>query len=175
MTYTLNVAGLTRELPICNVTDDLKIAAFLMYSDVELTIACASALLEKLPPFDVILTAASKGIPIAYECSRQCGKPYVVANKTRKAYMTDPISAEVKSITTFDVQELYLSGEDAKRLRGRRVLILDDVISTGQSLAVLEDLVRAAGGEVACRAAVLAEGDAAERDDIVYLERLPLF
>ena len=175
MTYTLNVAGLTRELPICRINDDLEIAAFIMFSDVELTVACAAELLKRVPDFDVILTAESKGIPIAYECARQSGKPYVVGRKEVKLYMTDPIKVEVRSITTDHIQTLILSKEDVERLNGKRVLILDDVISTGESLEALVKLVEAAGGIKAASAAVLAEGDAAKRHDIIFLEELPLF
>lgn len=174
-TYTLNVAGLTRELPICTVNDKLDIAAFIMFSDVELTVACAQELLKKASDFDVIITAESKGIPLAYEAARQSGKNYVVARKSVKLYMTDPISVQVKSITTANVQTLYLSQEDVAMLKGKRVLILDDVISTGESLTAIEKLVEQAGGNIVGSGAVLAEGDAADRDDIFFLEKLPLF
>ncbi|MBP3271663.1 MAG: adenine phosphoribosyltransferase [Ruminococcus sp.] len=175
MTYTLKVAGLTRELPICAVSDSLDIAAFIMFSDVELTVACAEELLKKVPDFDVIVTAESKGIPLGYELARQSGKNYYVARKSVKLYMTDPISVNVKSITTAAEQTLYLSGADADMIKGKRVLIADDVISTGESLNALETLVNKAGGEIVCRAAVLAEGGAADRTDIVFLEKLPVF
>ncbi len=174
-TYTLKVAGLTRELPVCRASDKLDIAAFVMFSDVELTVACAEALLKKTPDFDIILTAESKGIPIAYETARQSGKNYIVGRKGVKLYMTDPISVNVKSITTERMQTLYLSQEDIAKMKGKRVLILDDVISTGESLTALEKLAEAAGGDIVGRAAVLAEGDAAERTDIIFLEKLPLF
>ena len=174
-TYTLNVAGLTRELPICPLNDKIDIAAFVMFSDVELTVKCAEELLKKCGDFDVILTAESKGIPIAYEMSRQSGKPYVVARKSIKLYMSEPIEVEVKSITTANVQKLYLAAEKAELLRGKKVLIVDDVISTGESLKALETLTQTAGGNIAAEAAVLAEGDAADRDDIIFLEKLPLF
>lgn len=174
-TYTLKVAGLTRELPICAASEKLDIAAFIMFSDVELTVAVAKELLKKAPDHDVIITAESKGIPLAYEAARQSGKDYVVARKSVKLYMTDPVSVQVKSITTANVQTLYLSKEDAARLEGRRVLILDDVISTGESLIAIEKLVEAAGGNIVGKGAVLAEGDAADREDIFFLEKLPLF
>ena len=174
-TFSLTVAGLKRELPLCPVNEHLDIAAFILFSDVELTVACATALLKKTPEFDVIITAECKGIPLAYECSRQCGKNYFVARKSVKVYMTDPISVNVQSITTHNMQTLYLSQEDAAQLKGKRVLILDDVISTGESLSALEALVDKAGGNITGRAAVLAEGDAADRPDIVFLEKLPLF
>lgn len=174
-TYTLEVAGLTRELPLCPLNDKINIAAFIMFSDVELTVACAEALIKKCPKCDVIMTAESKGIPIAYEMARQLGIPYVVARKTVKLYMTNPVAVTVKSITTAAEQTLYLSEEKADLIRKKKILIVDDVISTGESLNALVKLAESAGGEVSCKAAVLAEGDAAERDDIVYLEKLPLF
>ena len=174
-TYKMTIAGLERELPICAVSDKLDIAAFIMFSDVEVTVAAAEELLKKCPDFDIILTAESKGIPLAYEMARQSGKSYVVARKSVKLYMTEPVEVEVTSITTSEVQKLYLAGEKAELLKGRKVLIVDDVISTGESLKALEKLTNAAGGEIAAEAAVLAEGDAADRDDIIFLEKLPLF
>ena len=174
-TYTLKVAGLTRELPICSASEKLDIAAFIMFSDVEMTVAATTELLKKAPEFDVIITAESKGIPLAYEAARQSGKNYVVARKSVKLYMTDPISVQVKSITTAAVQTLYLSQEDVARLKGKRVLILDDVISTGESLTAVEELVKETGGNIVGAGAVLAEGDAADRTDIFFLEKLPLF
>ncbi len=173
-TYTLNVAGLTRELPICPLNDKIDIAAFIMFSDVELTVKCAEELLKKVPEFDVIITAESKGIPLGYEMSKQSGKKYIVARKSVKLYMTNPISVEVKSITTAAKQTLFLSEEDVNCLKGRRVLIADDVISTGESLNSLIALVEKAGGNIVGKSAVLAEGDAADRNDIIFLEKLPL-
>ena len=128
-TYTLNVAGLTRELPICPINDKLDIAAFIMFSDVELTLECAKELLKKVPEFDVIVTAESKGIPLGYEMARQSGKNYIVARKSVKLYMKNPVAVEVKSITTDKKQTLYLSEKDMNELKGKRVLIADDVIS----------------------------------------------
>lgn len=174
-TYKMTIAGLERELPICPLNDKLDIAAFVMFSDVELTVAVANQLLAKSPYFDVILTAESKGIPLAYEMARESGKPYVVARKSVKLYMTDPIAVTVKSITTAAEQTLYLSQEKAEMLKGKNVLIVDDVISTGESLIALEKLANVAGSEIAGKAAVLAEGDAADRKDIIFLEKLPLF
>lgn len=175
-TYKMTIAGLERELVICPLNEKLSIAAFIMFSDVELTVACAEQLLKKCPDdFDVILTAESKGIPLAYEMARQSGKPYVVARKSVKLYMTDPITVTVRSITTAKEQKLYLSSEKAEMISGKRILIIDDVISTGESLTALEKLTASAKGVISGKAAVLAEGDAADRDDIIYLEKLPLF
>jgi len=174
-TYTLKVAGLTRELAICPVNDKLDIAAFVMFSDVELTIACATALLKKAPDCDVIITAESKGIPLAYEMARQSGKQYLLARKSKKLYMKKAVAVDVKSITTANLQKLYLDIDDMEYLKDKRVLIVDDVISTGGSLAALEHLVEQAGGHIAGKATVLAEGDAAKREDILYLAPLPLF
>lgn len=173
--YTMKIAGLQRSLRMCPINEKLDIAAFIMFSDVEITVESAKALLEKTPEFDVILTAECKGIPLAYEMARQSGKPYVVARKSVKLYMQDVVSVAVKSITTAQEQTLHLDGIKAGLLSGKRVLIVDDVISTGESLMALEKLTAAAGGEVAGRAAVLAEGDAADRDDLIFLEKLPLF
>lgn len=171
----MTIAGLERELVLCPLNDKIDIAAFIMFSDVELTVASASEILKKCPGFDVILTAESKGIPLAYEMARQCGKPYVVARKSAKLYMTAPVAVTVKSITTAAEQTLYLSQEKAAMLKGKKVLLVDDVISTGESIAALEKLTSAAEGEIAGKAAVLAEDIAADRDDIIFLEKLPLF
>ena len=174
-TYKMTLAGLERELPLCPLNEKLDIAAFIMFSDVEITVASAEELLNKCPEFDVILTAESKGIPLAYEMARQSGKPYVVARKSVKLYMTNPVAVTVKSITTASEQTLYLSAEKAEMIKGKNVLVVDDVISTGESLKALEELVSSAGGNISAKAAVLAEGDAADRTDIIFLEKLPLF
>lgn len=173
--YTLKVAGLTRELPICPVNEHLDIAGFVMFTDVELTVTCATELVKKVPEHDVILTAEAKGIPLAYEMARQMNERYVVARKGLKLYMKDPIKVDVKSITTMHMQTLYIDKFDRDLLAGKRVLIVDDVISTGESLAALVELAKQAGGHIAGIATVLAEGDAAKRDDIIFLEELPLF
>jgi len=173
--YALQVAGLTRELPLCEVNEHLDIAAFIMFSDVELTIACATKLNELAPEHDVLITAESKGIPLAYEMSRQSGKRYLLARKSPKVYMRDPIRVVVKSITTTHIQALYLDRDDIDYIQGKRVLIVDDVISTGESLNAIKSLVDQAGGQIVGQMAVLAEGEAAERNDIVYLEKLPVF
>ncbi len=173
--YTLKIAGLTRTLPYFAVSDKLDIAALLMFGDTELTIASAAELLKKVPEFDVILTPEAKSIPLAYEISRQSGKKYIVARKGVKVYMGKPLKVEVRSITTNHIQELYLGETDVDSIKGKRVLIVDDVISTGESLNAVRELVSAAGGIEAAACAVLAEGDAANRTDIVFLEPLPLF
>ncbi len=173
--YKMTIAGCERELPICPISDTLDIAGFVMFGDVEITEKAAEALMKKCPEHDIIITAESKGIPLAYEMARIGCRKYVVARKGIKAYMTNPIKVDVKSITTDHVQTLYLSEEDVESLRGKRILILDDVISTGESLTALEKLVGEVGGEVVGKAAVLAEGDAADRTDIIFLEPLPLF
>lgn len=173
--YTMQICGLTRTLKRCPLNEKIDIAAFILFGDVELTVKAAEELLKKCPDFDVILTAEAKGIPLAYEMSRQSGKRYYVARKATKLYMREPIAVAVKSITTARVQTLYLDRDEADFLRGKRVLIVDDVISTGESLNAIEALVNQAGGQVAGRATVLAEGDAANRDDILFLEPLPLF
>ena len=173
--YELNVAGLSRRLPLCRVNDDLYIAAFIMFGDVEMTVACAKELIKRCPTFDVLLCPEAKGIPLTYEMARQSGKAYYVARKKIKAYMPDPVVATVKSITTFEVQSLYLDRAELAEMRGKRVLIVDDVISTGETAAALEKLLKDSGAIVCGKAAVLAEGGAAERNDILFLEKIPLF
>jgi len=174
--YTLHVAGLERELTLCPLNDQLYIGAFIMFGDVELTVACARELLKIAPEHDVMITSESKGIPLLYEMARQAGEnAYIVARKMQKLYMSNIISCEVNSITTAKKQTLYLDGKDAELMRGRRVLIVDDVISTGDSLRAIEELVERAGGIVVGKMAVLAEGDAKDREDIQYLQVLPLF
>lgn len=176
MTYKITVAGVTRELPLCPVTDELYIGAFVLFGDVELTEACAKALLAKAPEYDVMITAESKGIPLVYEMAKIArDEKYILARKAPKLYMQDTIKYDIKSITTEKVQTLYLDGHDAAYMKGKRVLIVDDVISTGESLRALEYLVEKAGGNIVGKMTILAEGDAACRDDITYLEKLPLF
>ena len=176
MYYRMNIAGLDRDLPICPVTEDLYIAGFVIFGDPELTVACAKALLEKAPEYDYIITAEAKGIPLAHEMARQAGdKKYLLARKAPKLYMKDIIEFKVRSITTAREQTLYLDGADAALMKGKKILIVDDVISTGESLLALEALVEKAGGIIAGRMTILAEGDAQDREDLVYLEKLPLF
>ena len=176
MTYEMDIAGLKRELPICKVTDDLYIAAFVIFGDVELTVHCATELLERAPEYDYIIAPEAKAIPLAYEMARQSGaNKYIIARKKAKAYMQNVFSVDVKSITTEGVQTLVLDQSDADMINGKRILIVDDVISTGESLYAVEQLVEKCGGIIAGRMAVLAEGDAADRSDIICLAPLPLF
>lgn len=177
MKYKMNIAGLDRELPLCKVADDLYIGAFIMFGDAELTVACAKELLARAPQeYDYLITAEAKGIPLIHEMARQSNAPvYFIARKGMKVYLTNPIHVEVNSITTQHKQELYLSGDDAAKMKGKKIVIVDDVISTGESLHALEELVEKAGGIVVGRMAVLAEGDAQTRADITYLEKLPVF
>ena len=176
MVYKLKIAEIERDLPLCPLNDKLQIAAFVMFGDVELTEVSARELLKLAPDFDVMITAESKGIPLVYEMTRMSGRNrYILARKSPKLYMRNVIRYEVKSITTAANQTLYLDGDDAAYLSGKRVLIVDDVISTGASLTALEQLVEAAGGSIVGKMAVLAEGDAIEREDIRVLAPLPLF
>ncbi|MDO4743288.1 MAG: phosphoribosyltransferase family protein [bacterium] len=171
----LTIAGVKCELELCKVSDKLDIAAFILFDSVDVTVAAGKQLLERVPDFDVILTPEAKSIPLAYEMARVSGKPYVVIRKGTKVYMTNPVCVDVRSITTDRVQKLYLGETDVERLKGKRILVVDDVISTGETLLAIEQLVDQIGGEVVANCAVLAEGDAAERDDIIFLEKLPLF
>ena len=176
MTYPINVAGVHRDLPLCPLNDALTIAAFVILGDVELTCACAGALLEKAPEFDYMIAPEAKAIPLIHEMARQSGRnKYFVARKKKKAYMNGVFEVEDVSITTLGIQTLYLDAEDAKIMRGKRILIIDDVISTGGSLRAVENLVKQAGGNVVGRMAILAEGEAANRDSIIFLEPLPIF
>lgn len=175
-TYTLNVAGVTRDLPVIQISEHLSIASFVVLGDTELICAAAPRLIEKLPEVDVLVTAEAKGIPLVFEISRLMGmKRYFVARKSVKAYMDNPVIDEVQSITTTDKQLLCLDAADAAAIKGKRVAIVDDVISTGESIEAIERLVKAVGGLVTVKAAILAEGDAALREDILFLEKLPLF
>ncbi len=173
-TYKMTIAGLERELPIFPVSENVSIAAFILFGDPEITVASAKELLKKVPEFDVILTPEAKSIPLAHEMSRQSGKTYIVARKGPKLYMGESFSVEVKSITTYKSQKLYIGEYDVEAIKGKRVLIVDDVISTGESLKAIQKLAEKAGANVVASAAVLAEGAASERDDIIFLEPLPL-
>ncbi len=176
MTYEMDIAGLKRELPLCRVTDDLYIGAFVMFGDVELTVHCAAELLKVAPEYDYIIAPEAKAIPLLYEMARQSGaEKYFLARKGAKAYMTGVFEVEVRSITTMHIQKLVIDTADAELIKGKRMLIIDDVISTGESLHAMEELVTRAGGIIAGKMAVLAEGDAYNRSDIITLGKLPLF
>ena len=176
MVYHMTIAGLERDLPVCKVSDSLYIGAFVIFGDQELTVAAARELLKKAPPYDYLITAEAKGIPLVHEMARQNGdKKYMLARKGPKLYMTGVFDVAVHSITTAKEQHLYLDTADAALMAGKRILIVDDVISTGESLSALEALVEKAGGNIVGRMAILAEGDAQNREDILYLEKLPLF
>lgn len=175
-TYLLEVAGTTRELPIMQVAPNLSIASFVILGDCEIVVKSAPMLVEKLPEVDVLVTAEAKGIPLVHEIARLLGhKSYIVARKSIKPYMDEPFVDEVESITTQKKQTLVLDGHDAETVKGKKIAIIDDVISTGESIGAVERLIERAGGEIVARAAILAEGDAADRDDIIFLEKLPLF
>ena len=176
MTYEMDIAGLKRELPLCRVTDELYIGAFVMFGDVELTVHCAAELLKRAPEYDYLIAPEAKAIPLLYEMARQSGaEKYFLARKGAKAYMTGVFEVEVRSITTMHIQKLVIDTADAEMIKGKKVLIVDDVISTGESLHAMEELVKRAGGIIAGKMAVLAEGDAKDRDDIITLAPLPLF
>lgn len=176
MTYEMDIAGLKRSLPLCRVTDDLYIGAFVMFGDVELTVHCAAELLKRAPEYDYLIAPEAKAIPLLYEMARQSGaEKYFLARKGAKAYMTGVFEVEVRSITTMHIQKLVIDTADAEMIKGKKVLIVDDVISTGESLHAMEELVNRAGGIIAGKMAVLAEGDAKDRDDIITLAPLPLF
>ncbi len=173
--YRINIAGLERDLVKCPINDKLDIAGFIIFGDVEMTVKASEELLKKLPEFDYIITPEAKSIPIAYEMARQSGKKYFVARKKAKLYMEKPVTVEVRSITTDAVQTLILDGAEGEQMRGKRVVIVDDVISTGESLKAMEKLCAAFDANVVAECAILAEGDAAKRDDIIFLQELPLF
>lgn len=176
MYYSMNIAGLERKLPICRVNDSLYIGAFVIFGDPELTVAAAAELLKRAPEYDYMITAEAKGIPLIHEMARQSGnQKYFLARKAPKLYMSGVFEVTVNSITTAKEQHLYLDATDASLMKGKRILIVDDVISTGESLHALEVLVEKAGGNICGRMAILAEGDAQKRSDLIYLEKLPIF
>ena len=175
MTYEMDIAGLKRQLPICKLTDELYIGAFVMFGDVELTEHAAKVLLERAPEFDWIVAPEAKSIPLAYEMAKRSGKPYLIARKKAKAYMTGIFEVKVQSITTAGEQTLIIDSADAEKIKGKRILIVDDVISTGESLRATEELVKAAEGNIVGKVAVVAEGDALNRPDLIVLAPLPLF
>ena len=176
MYYKMTIAGVERALPLCPISDELMIGAFVIFGDPELTTACADALLKKAPEYDYLITAEAKGIPLVHEMARLAGNQrYFLARKNPKLYMTGVFEAELHSITTDKDQKLYLDVADAQLMKGKRILVVDDVISTGESLAAIEHLVTMAGGNICGRMTILAEGDAQNREDLIYLEKLPLF
>lgn len=176
MTYEMDIAGLKRDLPLCKVSEDTYIGAFVIFGDVELTVHCAAELLKRAPEYDYLIAPEAKSIPLLYEMARQSGaEKYFLARKGPKLYMTGVFEVEVRSITTMSVQKLVLDAADAEMMKGKKILIIDDVISTGDSLSAMEQLVTKAGGIVAGKMAILAEGVAAERSDITYLAALPMF
>lgn len=174
-TYKMTIAGLERELPICKVNDHLDIAGFVIFGDVEMTVAAAGELIKKCPDFDFIVAPEAKAIPLAHEMARQSGKPYFICRKGAKLYMQSPVSVNVRSITTDKEQTLFMDSLEGEQLRGKKVVILDDVISTGESLLAVRKLLEQFDADIVAQAAILAEGDAAKRDDIIFLEELPLF
>ena len=175
-TYTIDIAGMKRDLPLFPITDDLYIGAFIIFGDVEVTKHAAAELLKRAPEYDIMLTAECKSIPLLYEMARQAGhNDYIVARKGPKLYMDNLITTEVDSITTDHIQTLCIGQKEIDSIKGKRVLVIDDVISTGESLLAMEQLVEKAGGTVVAKMAVLAEGDAQNRDDIIFLAPLPLF
>ncbi len=174
-TYHINIAGVERDLIKYPVNEKTDIAAFILFGDVEVTEKAAEKLLEICPEHDVVVSAEAKGIPLCYEMARQGCREYVIARKSIKVYMRNSVGVTVKSITTSNVQNLYLGDADVEFLKGKRVLIVDDVISTGESLAALEMLMEKINANVVGKACVLAEGDAKNRDNIIYLNELPLF
>ncbi|MCH5199099.1 MAG: adenine phosphoribosyltransferase [Oscillospiraceae bacterium] len=176
MYYEMTIAGCKRQLPLCKLSDDLMIGAFIIIGDQELTVACARDLLKIAPEYDYLITAEAKGMPLVHEMARQHGdKKYMVARKGVKLYMTGVFKTEVRSITTDKLQTLYLDVADAELMKGKKILIVDDVVTTGESLYALQELVKQAGGEICGNLCILAEGKAGDRTDIKYLERLPMF
>ena len=176
MYHTMTIAGLERHLPLCPISDELMIGAFVIFGDPELTTACAEELLDRAPEYDYLISAEAKGIPLVHEMARLAGnQKYFLARKNPKLYMTGVFEAELHSITTAKDQKLYLDTADAELMKGKRILIVDDVISTGESLNAIENLVKLAGGIICGKMTILAEGDAQNRPDLIYLEKLPLF
>lgn len=173
--YKMKIAGIEKELPICEINEHLDIAGFVIFGDAPLTVACAAELIRKCPDFDFIVAPEAKAIPLAHEMSRQSGKKYFILRKGAKLYMKEPICVHVRSITTDKMQTLFIDSLEGEQMRGKRVLIIDDVISTGESLKACEELVEKFDAKIVGEAAILAEGDAADREDIIYLEKLPLF
>lgn len=175
LTYNIDIAGMKRDLPVCPLNENLSIGAFVIFGDVEITIHAATELLKRMPEVDYLIAPEAKALPLIYEMSRQSGIPYYIARKKAKAYMSGVLQVDVQSITTEGKQTLILDTAEAEVMKGKRIAIVDDVISTGESLRAMEALVNEFGGIISARMAVLAEGDAINRDDIIVLAPLPLF
>ncbi len=176
-TYAIEIAGLKRELPLFEIKPGLRIAILNILGDTELVQACARELGQRLNAldFDLIVSAEAKSIPLAYALAVETKRPYVILRKTYKPYMGDAIQAETLSITTGQPQILILDEKDRETVKGKKVLVLDDVISTGSTLQGMRMVLDKAGAKVAGEAAILTEGDRAQWENIVALGHLPLF
>jgi adenine phosphoribosyltransferase len=175
--YSIEIAGVNRDLRLFEITPGLKIAILNILGDTELVQASARGLAEKLKgiEYDILVTAEAKSIPLAYALSVETKKPYVVLRKTYKLYMGDALKAETLSITTGEPQLLILDEKDRELIHGKKVVILDDVISTGSTLQGMRMILSKANADVVAQAAILTEGDRAQWSDIVSLGHLPLF
>jgi len=176
-TYPVDIAGIHRELPLFEIKPGLKIAILNILGDTELVQACAHALAQRLNPtsYDILVTAETKSIPLAYALSVETHKPYLILRKAYKPYMGDTLQVETLSITTGQPQTLYLDEKDRKLVNGKRVLIVDDVISTGSTLQAMRLLMQRAGSQVIAEAAIFTEGERAKWRDIISLGHLPIF
>ncbi len=171
---SVTIAGLHRMLPIYHTHDDTYMGSLDLYGDVEFTVACATALIAKMPPFDLIIAAEPKPLPLVHEIARQMGlMQYIVARKTCHNFINTPISVDVSDITKQRYTALYLDPFDAELMRYKRVMIIDDLISDGYTVRAVEKLVKIVGGTVCCKMCIVAAGDAAYRDDILCLHQLP--
>ncbi len=176
-TYPIEIAGVYRELTLIEVQPGLRIAVLNILGDIELVQACAKALAQKIDniDYDVLVTAEAKSIPLAHELAVETGKPYIVLRKVYRPYMGDTIHAETVSITTGRPQSLYLDEKDRNLIAGKKVILLDDVISTGSTLEGMKQIVEKANGIITGEAAILTEGDQARWEHIISLGHLPLF
>lgn len=173
--YTVDIGGRKTDLPVLKLPSGISICFFNLHGNQSLTEHCGKEIAKRIPPCDVVITAESKGLQLAHVVARELGHElYAVCRKSKKLYMQDGLQTSVQSITTGEVQTLYLSKHDADLLKGKRVVIVDDVVSTGGSLKGIEDIVNLAGGNVIAKAFVLAEGAAKDRDDIIYLAPIPI-
>jgi adenine phosphoribosyltransferase len=181
--YEIELLGIRRRLPVVPISDKLWIAAFVLWGDVELTNACARAIAARIQPlaFDYIVSIEAKALPLVHMVATYLSdpvaglyRPYVVLRKSVKSYMARPLTVQVKSITTSSTQTLVLDGPDADRLRGSRVVVVDDVVSTGGSLRACDELLRQVGAQVIARAAVLLEEGGYEDRDLITLGTLPI-